>query len=160
MLPQEILCLFCWGKFPKGLGSFFYGSSQVLEEICIVQSIRRLYTCNLRINKTEKYRSGPTSAGSSNVQDTYWLRYGYPVISKPTDRQSVRSWCFRIFEGQRMLRAQLWIFPAPLWFEERKYHPVSGEPGFARHKAHPVGREASLRFIRGRTGVPVRPILL
>ena len=28
-----------------------------------------------------------------------------------------------------MPRAQLWIFPAPLWFEERKYHPVSGEPG-------------------------------
>jgi hypothetical protein len=56
-----------------------------------------------------------------------------------------RSSCFRVFEGQRTL---LGISLAPLRFEERKHHPVSGEPGFARHKTYPVGREVHTKVGR------------
>ena len=47
-------------------------------------------------------------------------------ISKrpPLSGSIVVDSCFRVPEGQRTLRTQLWIFPAPLRFEERKHPPL------------------------------------
>jgi len=105
------------------------------------------------------------AGGFADVQPgSRFCRDEFPVSRWWTSQKPVRIVESRRCEIEASRRIygqpQSWVFPAPLRFEERKDHLVSGEPDFSGHKTCQLWTERRPRPIQGRTGVSVRLIIV